>query len=109
MSNVALLNTPQYFLSEQIGWNCQAAGVNLMLTDATVAAADTNAGLQAAVTAAVVHAALVPMKTRINRAIQAGLTDATLTDALINPLTTVAGLVALTAAGSQVNTNIFIE
>lgn len=109
MSNVALLNTPQYFLSQQIGYNCQAAGVNALLTDATVGSADTNAGLQAAVTAAVVHASFVPMKSRINRAIQAGLTDGTLTDALIAPLTTVAGLVALTAAGASVNTNIFIE
>lgn len=96
-------------LDMNVGWNCQAAADLGLLTDTTIAAADTNAGLQAAVTAAVVHADIVPSKARINQAIQVGLYDGSLTDAVVLGLTTVAGLVAATQAGTQPNRSQFID
>ncbi len=70
------------------------------LTDVTIAAANTNAGLQLAVTtaAATRHADERPMADRINLGIQLGLYSGELTDARINSLTTGAGLVGLTYA-----------
>lgn len=91
---MALLHGDQLRLSVEVGSNCQAAGDLGLLTNTTVAAADTNTGLQTAVTAAVVHGDILPSKARINRAISVGINE--LTDAAIAPLTTVAGLVALT-------------
>lgn len=85
-------------LSRQVGFNCREAGEAALLTDTTVAAADTVAGLKAAVNAAAVHAEIIPMKSRINLAIDRGADVQEITDALVAPLTTVAGLVNLTQA-----------
>lgn len=94
------LHADQYNLSRSIGYNINAAANYSFLTDASIAAGDTNAGLQTAVTAgaALAHADSQNAAPRINHAIQFGSYDTTLTDAAILSLTTVAGLRALTAA-----------
>jgi len=67
-----------------------------LLTDAEVAAADTNAGIQAAIrAAAITHGENIQAEERLARAIQTWGDIGVATDAAINPLTTVAGLVAL--------------
>lgn len=78
------------------------AGNLALLTDANVAAADTVAGVIAAVNAklSTVNIALESKQQidRIVRAIQTWADIGVITDALINPLTTVAGLVGLGTA-----------
>lgn len=76
---------------------------NPFLTNTTIAAADTNAGLQAAVLAAAptLHADCRPMAKRINLGITLGLYSTELSDARILGLTTGAGLVGLTYANSS--------
>lgn len=103
------MHADQIRLSKEIGSNLRAAGDMGFLTDTTVAAADTNAGLIAAVDASVVHAALLPAKPRVDRAIVLGLYDGTLTDANILSLTTLEGAVDLTQAADDVNRNQMIE
>jgi hypothetical protein len=93
-----VLHADQLPLSRMIGFNCREAGEAVLLTDATVAAADTVAGLKAAVNNASVHAEILPFKSRINLAIDRGADAQEITDALVAPLTTVAGLVNLTQA-----------
>lgn len=69
------------------------------LTNTTVAAADTNAGIQAAITAAVgptIAGELRQTVDRLNRAI--GRNIGVFTDAAILGLTTTAGLIALATA-----------
>lgn len=89
--------------SLRIAANIRAARELTLLTDTTVAAADTNAGLQAAVTAAaaVSHADLGSAPDRINDAIQYGKESGELSDANILGLTTIVGLLALVEAGGQ--------
>lgn len=106
---MATLHADQLRLSKEIGSNLRAAGDHGLLTDTTVAAADTNQGLQDAVTNAVVHADIIPAKHRIIRAIQRGADDATLTDAAILSLTTLEGAVDLTQAADDVNRNLLLE
>lgn len=99
----------QIRLSKEIGSNLRAAGERALLTDTTVAAANTNQGLQDAVTAAVVHAEVLPTKPRVIRAIQLGDYDDTLDDADILSLTTLAQAVALTEAELDSNRNLILE
>lgn len=86
-------------LSIEIGANVRAADQYGMLTDANVAAANTNAGLTAAIDTVVgtSHGDAYPPAQRIKRAIETGKPSAFgLTDAAINGLTTVEGLADLT-------------
>lgn len=93
-----VLHADQLRLSRMIGFNCREAGESTLLTDASVAAADTVAGLKTAVDNANVHADQVPFKPRVKGAIQYGAESAEITDALVLGLTTVTGLVNLTDA-----------
>ncbi len=68
-----------------------------VFTDSNVAAADNKAGLIAVVNAATLPIGSSPqLKTQGVKAINVGYDLGILTDALVNPLTTVDGLVALT-------------
>jgi hypothetical protein len=94
-----VLHADQLPLSRKIGFNLREAGEVGLLTDASVAAANTVAGTRAAIrTAAPVHAEYEPYRERIVRAVDYGEASQELTDALIGPLTTVAGIVNLTDA-----------
>jgi hypothetical protein len=101
------LHSDQLEMSVDIGSSLQFAVNESLLTNTNVAAADTNQGLQDAVTAATCAADVAPSKPRIIRAIQMGSYDGTLSDANILSLTTTAGLLALTQIGS-LPTNILI-
>lgn len=103
------MHADQIRLSKEIGSNLRAAGDMAMLTDTTVASADTNQGLQDAVTNSSVHADKIPAKHRIIRAIQLGDYDDTLDDADILSLTTLEGAVDLTQAADDTNRNQMIE
>ena len=105
MAQLAGLHFDQQQLSEQqIGASCKGALVayasNPFLTNTTIAAADTNAGLQTAVLAAAptLHADARPMAKRINLGITLGLYSGELSNARILGLTTGAELVGLTYA-----------
>lgn len=109
MSQLAGLHADQQQLSkQQIGAACKGAlaayASNPFLDNTTIAAADTNAGLQAAVLAAApsLHADARPMAKRINLGITLGDYSGELSDSRINGLTTGAGLVGLTYAPSGV-------
>ncbi len=94
-----ILHADQLRLSRMIGFGLREAGEVGLLTDASVAAADTVAGVRAAIDAAgPVHAEYEPYRARSKRVVDLGAYSAELTDALILPLTTVAGLVNLTDA-----------
>lgn len=92
----------QQLSKQQIGAVCKgslaAYASNPFLTNTTIAAADTNTGLQAAVLAAAptLHGDARPMAKRINLGLTLGLYSTELSDARINGLTTGAGLVGLT-------------
>lgn len=81
-----------------------------LLTDTNVAAADTVAGLRAAVAAAVmgIEGSEV-IRTGTGRAITAGVDLGFLTDAAILGLTTVAGLVALSGIPSTYTARPFYD
>jgi hypothetical protein len=103
MAVLAGLNADAQQLSrQQIGGACLGASGNLgfyaFLTNATVAAANTNQGLQDAVTAAVCHADESYAKARVNLGIQLGSYSTELSDARVAPLTTTTELVGLTYA-----------
>lgn len=83
------------------GGTINRAGQLGLLTDAGVAAADTLAGLTSFVNNVVVHADQQQYKGRIPVAWQG---NAAITDATVLGLTTVAGLAALTATGSNTTT-----
>lgn len=109
MSALQTLHFDQRQLSvQQIGASCKGAlaayAAPPFLTDVTIAAANTNAGLQAAVLAAkpTRHADEQPMAARINLGLTLGLYSTELSDARIVSLTTGAGLVAQTWAPSDV-------
>ena len=109
MAQLQGLHADQIALSkQQIGGSCKgslAAYASVpFLTDATIASADTNAGLQAAVSAAALtrHADERPMAPRINLGLTLGLYSGELSNARILSLTTGAGLVGLTAADPNV-------
>ncbi len=94
----------QQLSAQQIGGACKQAvaayGYYPFLTDTTVGTADTNAGLQTAVTTAanLLHADNRFAAPRVNLGITLGLYSGELTDARIVGLTTTAGLVGLTYA-----------
>lgn len=103
MAVLAGLHIEQQQLSQQqIGAACLGASNNLgfynFLTNSTVASANTNTGLQDAVTAAVVHADESYAKSRVNLAIELGEYSTELSDARILALTTTTELVGLTYA-----------
>ena len=109
MAQLANLHADQIALSkQQIGAACKgslaAYASNPFLTDVSIAAANTNAGLQAAVTAAAptLHAEARPMANRINRGLTLGLYSGEISDARVLSLTTGAGLVGITAADPNV-------
>ena len=98
------LHADALYLNRLIGDNMLSAG-NIstnsgygILTDTNVAAADTVAGLTAAIDNATVHADVVPTKARFDLAVTLGTYDGSFTDARILSLTTVTGLVGLTSA-----------
>jgi hypothetical protein len=95
-----ILHADQLPLSREIGFNCREAGEALFLTDDTVAAADTVQGLYNAIDAAAVHAEYNAYRSRLKAAIARGADSQEITDALVAPLTTVAGLVNLTQASN---------
>lgn len=94
----------------KVAANLRTAQDTGLLTDSTVAAADTVAGLKTAIDNAAVHAAGLPTKDRVKRAIDAGAAAGELTDAAILSLTTVAGLIALIPeAANDTNREQFLE
>jgi len=95
---VPVTHADTYQLSRQVGGSVNRAGVTTLLTNATVQAADTVAGLGTAINAAVVHADQINYKNRIVSALSR---DAGITNAAVLSLTTVAGLTALTDMGSS--------
>jgi hypothetical protein len=101
------LHTDQIPLSREIGGNLRAAGEEGYLTDANVTAANTVAGVEALIAGG--HADQKPNQHRILRAIDLGEASQELTDALINPLTTLEGLVDLTAAANTVDRHQMIQ
>ena len=96
MAALTTLHADEIALSQREGGTYRRAGSFAFLTDATVAAANTNQGLQDAVTNSVVQADAVPAKGRVNRTLTYGLASGEVTDARVAPLTTVEGLVGLT-------------
>jgi hypothetical protein len=109
MAVLATLHADQRQLSKhQIGGVCKgslaAYASNPFLTDVSITAADTNAGLQGKVTtaAATLHADARALAARINLGLTLGLYSGELTDARILSLTTGAGLVGQTWADPNV-------
>lgn len=105
MAQLAGLHADQQALSrQQIGAACKGAcnayASPAFLNDTMIAAADTNAGLQAAVLAAAstMHADQRPMAKRINLGITLGLYSTELSNSRVLGLTTEEGLVGLTHA-----------
>ena len=96
MAALATLHADEIALSYREGGTLRRAGSFGFLTDTTVAAANTNQGLQDAVTNSVVQADSVAAKGRVNRTIVYGGYTGELSDARIAPLTTIEGLVGLT-------------
>lgn len=103
MAELAGLHVDQIALSrQQIGASCKGAcnayASPAFLNDTTIAAADTNLGLRAAVlaAAATLHADQRPMAKRINLGITLGLYSTELSNARVLGLTTEEGLVGLT-------------
>jgi hypothetical protein len=96
----------QQLSRQQIGAACKQAvaayGYYPFLTDGTVSSADTNSGLQSAVTAAAAtrHADERYAAPRINLGITLGLYSTELSNARILGLTTTTGLIDLTYANS---------
>lgn len=92
-------------LSKRIGYSINEAGVQGLFTDANVAAADTVAGLGAAID--VVNPGLHADRRFFAKPIKdAILKDQNITNANVLSLTTVAGLTALTDAGSSTRTDV---
>lgn len=98
MAALTTLNADEIALSYRLGGTLRRAGSTgfAFLSNTTIAAANTNQGLQDAVTNSVVQADSVPAKARVNRAIAYGGADGELSDARILNITTEAELVGLT-------------
>lgn len=94
-----VLHADQEFLSQDIGHSLGSAGATVILTDALIVSADTNAGLIANARLFAGHSDTKAMVEPIVRAIQYGKDDASLSDANILNETTIAGLVADTYSG----------
>lgn len=105
------LHADQLNHSRSIGQSINSAANQNLLTDSSVAAANTNQGLQDAVTAAgrLVHADYQNVAPRINSALAAGNADSTLVDANVVSLTTTDGLRELTQAGTSETSSQFVE
>lgn len=101
------LHADQQYLSQQvIGSSCLGASGNLgfeaYLTNTTVASADTNSGLQDAITnASGLHADEQYGKSRANIGVQLGSYSGELSNSRILGLTTTTELVALTYASTS--------
>lgn len=111
MAALLTLHADQRALSEQqIGASCKGAcaayASPAFLTDTTIAAADTNAGLQLAVLAAAstMHADQRPMAKRINLGLKLGLYSTELSNSRVLGLTTEETLVGLTWSDNAVIT-----
>lgn len=111
MAALLTLHADQRALSrQQIGASCKGAcaayAAPPFLTDTSIGAANTNAGLQTAVTtaAATMHASDRFFAPRINLGITLGLYSGELTDARIAGLTTEEELVGLTWSPNDVIT-----
>lgn len=102
MAALATLHADEIALSFREGGTFRRAGSFGFLTDTTVAAADTNQGLQDAVTNSVVHADIVAAKTRVNRTLTYGLASGEVSNARVLSLTTIEGLVGLTTLTNTV-------
>lgn len=96
MAQLATLHADEIALSYREGGTLRRAGSFGFLTNATVASANTNQGLQDAVTNSVVQAEFIPAKSRVNRTIEYGDASGELSDARILSLTTIEELVELT-------------
>lgn len=96
------LHTDQIRFSEMNGGNLRL-GVGIgVITDSIVAAGDTVALLKSGIAAVQVHSDTRRLQDSIPRAIDYLNYNSEITDALLAPLTTTAGLIALT---QQVNAN----
>src|SRR5262247_3258834 len=104
---MAYRHTDEIPLSREVGANMRAAAEDGYLTNTNVAAADTVAGVRALMTNG--HSDQKPNQHRFQRAVDVGENLADFTNALINPLTTVEGLVDLTAAADTVDRNQMIQ
>ncbi len=109
MAALATLHADQVALSQRLGGTYRKAGDYAFLTNTTVAAADTYAGLLSAVSAASVHADFVPAKHRVNRALTLGNYSSEVTDARVNALTTVEGLVGISCVTNTNLRDLFLE
>jgi hypothetical protein len=98
MAALTTLHADEIALSYRLGGTLRRAGAAgfSFLSATTIAAADTNQGLQDAVTNVSVHADSVSAKGRVNRSIEYGDATSELSDARILGLTDEAGLIALT-------------
>lgn len=96
MAALTTLHADEIALSYREGGTYRRAGSFGFLTNTTVAAADTNQGLQDAVTNSVVQAEFVPAKARVNRTLAYGLASGEVSNARVLSLTTVEELVGLT-------------
>ncbi len=96
MAALTTLHADEIALSYREGGTLRRAGSFGFLTNTTVASANTNQGLQDAVTNSIVQADAVPAKGRVNRTIVYGGATGELSDARILPLTTIEELVQLT-------------
>lgn len=104
------LNTNEQPEAYRVGAQFRIAKNAGLLTDANVAAANTVAGLTSAVNAATLAAGHPEgVRTRTVKAISVGASLGVLTDALINPLTTVDGLIALTGIPDSYKTRSFYD
>lgn len=93
-----VLHADQIELSKRIGANIRSAGPtgNNFLADSDVATNTTVAQNQATIANASCHADAEPAKPRVNKAIDYGVADGTLTDVGVDAQTTVEGVVGLT-------------
>jgi len=96
MAALTTLHADEIALSMREGGTYRRAGSFGFLTNSTVASADTNQGLQDAVTNSVVQAEFEPAKWRVNRTLAYGLASGEVSNARVLGLTTVEELVGLT-------------
>jgi hypothetical protein len=106
-----LVHTDTEFVNIEVGAAirfCKEIGA---ISDANVAAANTVALLRSTLdtnlSAATLHGELTVPKTTILRAIDVGKETGAFTDALLNPLTTVDGLIALTGNTNADHRSVF--
>lgn len=104
------LNTNEQQEAYRVGAQFRIAKNAGLLTDTNVAAANTVAGLTSAVGLATLAAGFPEgVRERTEKAISIGASLLLLTDALIAPLTTVDGLIALTGIPDSYKTRAFYD